>query len=284
MNGTLRPIPFKMRQSETTKLLRAKDNSGNDDDRIIKQLMFVPENYEEIKRSNKTKIILIAADFGLENGRGAFAECPVNTCEISSDAIIMDKADMVIFSDGYVQDRLAEVKKPNQIFMMYLLESPSNIQAYQGIKFPNIINWTSTFRSDSDIVAPYEKWVYYDPNIQQITQEKNYALNKKKKIAWFVSNCAPKNSRMIYAKELSQHIQVDIYGGCGSLKCERNSQDCEKLIDNEYKFYLAFENSNCHDYITEKFFVNGLKRNVLPIVVSKYICCAMMENNFNSIS
>ena len=30
------------------------------------------------------------------------------------------------------------------------------------------------------------------------------------------------------------------------------------MLDSDYKFYLAFENSNCQDYITEKFFVNGL--------------------------
>ena len=38
------------------------------------------------------------------------------------------------------------------------------------------------------------------------------------------------------------------------------------MLDTDYKFYLAFENSNCVDYITE-FFVNGLKHNILPIVM-----------------
>jgi hypothetical protein len=33
---------------------------------------------------------------------------------------------------------------------------------------------------------------------------------------------------------------------------------CLDILDTKYKFYLAFENSNCQDYITEKFFVNGL--------------------------
>ena len=33
------------------------------------------------------------------------------------------------------------------------------------------------------------------------------------------------------------------------------------------QFYLAFENSNCQDYITEKFFVNGLGHSVLPVVM-----------------
>ena len=60
---------------------------------------------------------------------------------------------------------------------------------------------------------------------------------------------------------------MDIYGECGSQKCPRASKDCYKILNSQYKFYLAFENSNCVDYITEKFFVNGLQHNALPIVM-----------------
>ncbi len=64
---------------------------------------------------------------------------------------------------------------------------------------------------------------------------------------------------MQYARDLQQHIDVDIYGGCGDKKCPRSQQNtCFDLLNKRYKFYLAFENSNCKDYITEKFFVNGL--------------------------
>lgn len=52
---------------------------------------------------------------------------------------------------------------------------------------------------------------------------------------------------------------MDIYGSCGPLKCSRlNTKKCFQLLNQDYKFYLAFENSNCRDYITEKFYVNGL--------------------------
>lgn len=61
---------------------------------------------------------------------------------------------------------------------------------------------------------------------------------------------------------------MDIYGACGNYKCPRSTADkCFDILDNDYKFYLAFENSNCRDYITEKFFVNALSRKVLPIVM-----------------
>lgn len=40
----------------------------------------------------------------------------------------------------------------------------------------------------------------------------NYAQNKTSKVAWFVSNCSAKNKRLQYARELSKHIEVDIYG------------------------------------------------------------------------
>lgn len=63
-------------------------------------------------------------------------------------------------------------------------------------------------------------------------------------------------------------VQVDIYGKCGTLTCSRDStQKCYDMLDEDYKFYLSFENSNCKDYITEKLFENALGRNVLPIVM-----------------
>lgn len=64
------------------------------------------------------------------------------------------------------------------------------------------------------------------------------------------------------------HIKVDIYGKCGNLTCSREmEQDCFDMVGRDYKFYLAFENSNCKDYITEKLFGIALKRNILPIVM-----------------
>lgn len=98
-------------------------------------------------------------------------------------------------------------------------------------------------------------------------QSKDYAANKTKKVAWFVSNCGARNGRLAYARELAKYIPVDIYGTCGPLKCPRTDHRCFELLERDYKFYLAFENSNCRDYITEKFYVNGLGQAVLPIVM-----------------
>ena len=39
------------------------------------------------------------------------------------------------------------------------------------------------------------------------------------------------------------------------------------LEEGQYKFYLAFENHNCQDYITEKFF-NVIRRgDIVPVVM-----------------
>ena len=54
---------------------------------------------------------------------------------------------------------------------------------------------------------------------------------------------------------------------CGDMKCSKLSQSkCMEMLARDYKFLLAFENSNCVDYITEKFF-NALANSVVPIVM-----------------
>ena len=64
-------------------------------------------------------------------------------------------------------------------------------------------------------------------------------------------------------KALQNTIDVDIYGKCGTYDCERNEVNlngdhCMKKIEREYKFYFAFENSFCVDYITEKFYSSAM--------------------------
>jgi alpha-1,3-fucosyltransferase len=54
-------------------------------------------------------------------------------------------------------------------------------------------------------------------------------------------------------QELRKYIPVHIYGECGNNTCQKENGQCFRDIENNYKFYLSFENSICNEYITEKF-------------------------------
>ena len=52
------------------------------------------------------------------------------------------------------------------------------------------------------------------------------------------------------------------------MTCDRSEDDkCLQMLSTSYKFYLAFENSLCADYITEKFW-KVLDYNVIPVVMN----------------
>ena len=103
-------------------------------------------------------------------------------------------------------------------------------------------------------------------NVLPNKDENFWRLAKRKKtIAWVVSRCYSESYREDYVKELKKYIDVDVYGKCG-MECKSNI--CFEQIQQNYKFYLSFENSFARDYATEKFFLR-MKDNLIPIVLGQ---------------
>ncbi|QQP39443.1 Uncharacterized protein FKW44_020328, partial [Caligus rogercresseyi] len=215
------------------------------------------KNNETRSKRKKYKKILLwngVNYWGSKPGRGIFLKekCPVSDCVLTSMRSEFTRADLVIFKDHFVMPSFSRPR--SQLWMMYMLECPLHTQNF---KQKDVFNWTSTYRSDSTIVAPYERWQYYDESVKSNGAPlRDYAANKTKGVAWFVSNCGARNGRLKYAKELQKYIQVDIYGSVAVFNAHdpipRTVSSCWTRT---ISFYLAFENSNCKDYITEKFFV-----------------------------
>lgn len=270
--GELRPQPVKINNEtgEQQAIVFPEESIGHD--RISDQLMYVPPkgavpvNQDDSSAPLKKILLWNGSGWGgFRPGRGVFLKerCPVSTCVISSSRGEAADADLILFKDHFTMPHIS--RPPNQIWMIYLLECPMHTQLF---KHKNVFNWTATYRTESTIVAPYERWQYYNENIKSKALDYNYAANKTKQVAWFVSNCGARNGRLPFARELGKYINVDIFGACGTKRCPRSRSDkCFDMLNKDYKFYLAFENSNCKDYITEKFFVNGLGNDILPIAM-----------------
>ena len=234
------------------------------DDRIVQQLSYMPQRTPESINDDRVRTILVYSSLGTTPpGREKFLrdKCPIDKCTLTTDVRWIAEADAIVFPyDPGVEVRSWPRRPPHQIWVLSLLESPLNLPSISGLS--NQINWTATYRLDSTIVTPYGKFVPYGDKalLERPPPSMTQRLRgKTKQVAWFVSNCVSGNRRMEYARDLSNYIQVDIYGECGKLKCSKlEPNQCQNLLRTDYRFFLAFENSNCQYYITEKLF-NALR-------------------------
>ena len=81
----------------------------------------------------------------------------------------------------------------------------------------------------------------------QLAEKENGESENGTLVAQFVTHCQTPSRREKVISKLSKLINIDIYGGCGSLKCSRKPKDysCYDAMNQTYKFYLSFENSLC---------------------------------------
>lgn len=240
---------------------------------------FYNNNNKHVKISvvlrNDTKFVLFwtkmfeSKTFYFESeGYEVFKKCEYKNCFATHDKHFLDlkNYDALLFHiptwiNWY--EVIPKRRYSQQRYIFVNLESPLYYPPFRTqYLYNNFYNWTMTYRLDSDI-----PWLY--GYIEKV--ETNYTIpsvefikNKTRSVAWFVSNCNAFNKRDELAKKLSKYIDVDIYGKCGTLQCP-HSIGCYHMLEKKYKFYLSFENSNCRDYITEKFY-KIMDINVIPIV------------------
>ena len=82
----------------------------------------------------------------------------------------------------------------------------------------------------------------------------HFRFKDRKLIFWLVSHCGTGIKREEYVEKLKEFVDVDIYGKCTNNECSKKGNECFENLSKDYMFYLAFENSICDEYATEKFF------------------------------
>ncbi len=243
-------------------------------------------NFECLNKSSRIKRILYWNSINNYNSyntglRQPFRDnrCPITNCEITDNRDLFNQSDIVLVRmSEYDLDKLKYLSRPmNQKWLYTLYESPFHLReiySTSGLEsflklflnynsFNNLFNLTTTYRSNSDFPGHYEELsgMYWEKN-NEFNLNYDYYAEKSKFAAAVISNCnSAASMRIKYINELGLHVPVDLFGRCGK-KC---SKMCKETIGLEYKFYLAFENSFCTDYITEKFF-SILRSNIIPVV------------------
>lgn len=210
-------------------------------------------------------------NFHLPNNEGnaLFKNCKIKNCYVTENKELLpvEEYAAILFyiptSSNHPKETPPARRSPWQRYIFASGETPIRFHDSSAqYVYNHFYNWTMTYRFDSDIVRRNAKVV--KKKTKYVLPTKEQVRSKKRSVAWIVSNCKSVDRREQLAKNLAKHIDVDIYGKCGTLKCPED-QDCYEYVANNYRFYLSFENSHCRDYTTEKFF-KTLESDIIPVV------------------
>ena len=186
-------------------------------------------------------------------------------CHFTKDISRFNRSHVLLLTVVNIQsvDDLPSYRPAGQRWVGYTRESPFHTET----KFADqIYNHSMTYSPHADISVPYgecTRLVKSNPHYKDGT---NFAAGKKHLAAWFVSNCIGQSGRLDYVRVLQEYIPVHIYGKCGDHECPEDADECDQMLKENYKFYLALENSLCRWYLTEKVF-RAYESQVVPVVM-----------------
>lgn len=216
--------------------------------------------------------------------------CSYSNCYITTKARLLNEDyrnfDALILDVGVVR-RLRNVtlphnRHPEQKFVFHGMQSSNETPICVNVT-DGFFNWTWSYKLSSDIVTPFIEVtdlegnyiapnyrVFWSRNMSDLSERHMEKLQTKKKaVAWIMDTCQPKLHRMMFVKELrnalAEHsLGLDVFtNGCGKPMCPND--DCLKVVEKDYYYYLAYERSHARDYVTEEV-LKAYDHYAVPIV------------------
>jgi len=199
-------------------------------------------------------------------------------CRFTYNKSLLHTADAGVFHGNDIPGNIHEMSKNRTNFeQRWVYQTQEN--AYNGGRdagnFNGIFNWTMTYRIDSDSPFTYLEYFGLTPEERaKVNPNVNYAEGKTNLVTWSVSHCNTASKRDQVVQKLTEFLPISINGRCAHLfpkrlnvsACgRRHSPGCTQFYKST-KFYLAFENGMCEDYITEKYAEEPLGNGMIPIV------------------
>lgn len=232
------------------------------------------------------------ARLGQEKGQDYFVK---NKCRYQNCFLTVNRSyfadvrefDVILFNVITFKDWALTIPTVRSEYQKYIFVSDEPQVIYPiPTHYNGFFNLTWTYKLDSDalfryiivknkrgeIIGPKRNMNWMDVNDMEPTSEevKIKLQNKTKAGAWFVSHCDTPSQREHYVTKLNiellkYKLKIDLYGHCAALKCLHEDRRCPKMIESDYYFYLAFENSMYEDYVTEKLLI-AIQNFAVPIV------------------
>ena len=131
-----------------------------------------------------------------------------------------------------------------------------------GSTMHGLFNWSMTFKSDSDFVLAYGVILPGRDDANVFNPNKDYLAGRDKMAVAVISNCY--KSRMNCIRELKKYIFLSKY-----LVDVASHAEIVLIIFQSISLFLSFENCLCKDYVTEKFYHNGLTHQLVPEAMNK---------------
>ena len=219
-----------------------------------------------------------ASTWGLGTGGAPFAHCPVSACRLSTDRAEqpVELHDAVLFHTWQLFQhdmRLPGRRSAFQRYVLFSIEPAAGCGGLSGWEYGALagyFNSTASYRRDADVPVPYGRLERRRPGGSG--EAEGLLGGKSRSVLFVTSHCVTDSDREGAARRLNRTVAVDFRGACAAVWEGRRGGRGERgrhgtsFHAHLYYFYLAFENSLCHDYVTEKFW-DALAAGVVPVVL-----------------